>query len=78
MKQKWPQRKSLFWDTDPKALDPKRHAEYMIERILDVGNDVEVQWMFKQYPMQRIRKVMHNPRVQMHQKSRALWQLILQ
>ena len=32
-------RRSLFWDVDPKTIDEKRHATYIIERILDFGND---------------------------------------
>lgn len=32
-------RQSLFWDVDPKTIDPKKHAQYIIERILDFGYD---------------------------------------
>ena len=45
-------RSSLFWDTNPKKLDTKRHAKYIIERIMDFGNDNEVRWMRQQYPRQ--------------------------
>ncbi|MBI4994134.1 hypothetical protein HZC21_00610 [Candidatus Peregrinibacteria bacterium] len=32
-------RQSLFWDIDPKTIDLKKHKRYIIERILDFGND---------------------------------------
>ncbi|GEM_PF-6176582 len=35
---KIPFRQELFWDVDPKTIDPKRHARYIIERILDFEN----------------------------------------
>lgn len=75
--QNTPQRKSLFWDTDPSQLDVKIHAQYIIERILDVGDDSEVKWLFQQYTPQMIKKVLHKPRVQLHKKSKNFWELML-
>lgn len=68
-------RQSLFWDVDPKKIDPKKHARYIIERILDFGNDEEVRWMSRAYSKQKIRATVNNSRV-LHDKSRNLWQLI--
>lgn len=31
-------RQALFWDVDPKTIDPEKHAVYIIERVLDFGN----------------------------------------
>ena len=45
-----PFRQSLFWDVDPKTIDPEKHAVYIIERMLDFGRDDEVRWMWKYYP----------------------------
>lgn len=28
---------SLFWDTDPGALHPEKHARYIVERVLEYG-----------------------------------------
>lgn len=70
-------RQSLFWDVDPKTIDPKRHARYIIERILDFGNDREVRWMWNTYPRRVLRDVVTHSRV-LHDKSRALWSLMLQ
>lgn len=72
-----PQRKSLFWDTNPAMLDAKQHANYIIERILDFGNDNEVKWLFQQYSTNDIKQVVQAPRSQLHRKSKALWELVL-
>ncbi|MDP3795284.1 MAG: hypothetical protein Q8R13_05175 [bacterium] len=72
-----PFRQTLFWDVDPKTIDPERHARYIIERILDLGNDDEVRWLFHYYPHSRIKAVLKDSRV-LHEKSKILWSLVLQ
>lgn len=74
-KQKPRFRQSLFWDVDPKTIDPKRHARYVIERILDFGNDREVRWMWRFYPRALVRDVVQTSRV-LHAQTRSLWQLL--
>jgi len=32
-------RQSLFWDVDPKTINQMVHARYIIERVLDFGNE---------------------------------------
>jgi hypothetical protein len=68
-------RQSLFWDVDPKKINPKKHATYIIERILDFGNTSEVKWMRNYYTPNRIKKVVKKSRV-LHDKSRSLWSLV--
>ena len=68
-------RQSLFWDIDVSKLDPDKNPEYVIERILDFGDDDELQWMASYYPRSLIAKVVHNSRVLLG-KSRSLWNLI--
>lgn len=70
-------RQSLFWDVDPKTIDPKKHARYIIERILDFGNDREVRWMANRYQGTTIRDILRSSRV-IHEKSKSLWNLIYQ
>lgn len=69
-------RQSLFWDVDPKTIDPKRHAKYIIERILDFGDDREVRWMWHTYQKSLIRNVVKHSRV-LHNKSKSLWTLLV-
>lgn len=68
-------RQSLFWDVDPKTIDPKKHAVYIIERILDFGNDDEVRWMWEAYSHPLIKRVVATSRV-LHNKTKALWSLM--
>ena len=68
-------RQSLFWDVDPKTIDPKKHARYIIERVLDYGNNREVKWIFRRYPYRFIKEVVSISRV-LDPKSRSLWELL--
>lgn len=68
-----PRRASLFWDVDPKTIDPKKHARYIIERVLDFGTDGEIRWLVHHYKPTTIRKVLREPRVALHPRAKALW-----
>lgn len=68
-------RQSLFWDVDPKKIDPQKHATYIIERILDFGNDNEVRWLWQKYPRTRVRDVVKHSRV-LHNETRVLWEAL--
>ena len=70
-------RQSLFWDTDPKRIDIKKNAEYIIERVLDFGNDAEVSWVYHNYDKSELQKVVDNPR-RLRPRAKKLWRLILQ
>lgn len=70
-------RQTLFWDTNPKNIDPQKNARYIIERVLEFGEPGEVGWVLKYYPKSTIKKVMNLPRVQLSPKSKALWSLVL-
>lgn len=70
-------RQALFWDVDPKTIDPEKHARYIIERILEFGKDEEVSWIFRYYPSPFIKQVMEQARGVLHEKSKNLWTLLL-
>ena len=72
-----PRRQSLFWDVDPKTIDPQKHAKYVIERILDFGKDKEVRWLVHYYSPGKIKIVVKTSRV-LHDKTKALWGLMFQ
>lgn len=69
---KMPRRPTLFWDVDPKTIDPKKHARYIIERIMDFGTDQEVRWMWSSYPHTLLRDVAKRSR-SLRDKTRVLW-----
>jgi hypothetical protein len=68
-------RQELFWDVDPKTIDPKKHAVYIIERILELGDVAEVKWITSYYPHALIRKVMRTSNV-VSDKSKSLWAMV--
>lgn len=68
-------RQSLFWDTDPTKIDVDKNATYIIERIMDLGNDDEVRWMRQQYPKELLAQVSRTSK-QLHTSSRTLWTLL--
>ena len=53
-------RQALFWDTNPKFIDARKHAVYIIERVLELGNDKEVSWVWNYYRPALIKKVINN------------------
>ena len=70
-------RQSLFWDVDPKKIDPKKNAQYIIERIADFGNDKEARWALEYYDKPILRKVVTKSRC-LRPESKLLWSLLLQ
>lgn len=70
-------RQSLFWDIDVSKLDPDKNPEYVIERILDHGDDVEVRWMWHYYDHALIKNIAHTSRV-LQPNTRSLWTLLTQ
>jgi len=71
-----PFRRALFWDVNPKNIDPKKHAKYVIERILEFGNDREVHWMWNQYPQTIIKQVVKSSR-SLRPRTRTLWTMLM-
>lgn len=71
-------RQSLFWDVDPKTIDPQKHARYIIERVLDFGTDREIRWMVHYYSPIKVKQVVRQQRSPLQPKTKALWSLIFQ
>ena len=69
-------RQSLFWDTNLKNIDKKKHAYYIIERILDFGRDSEVRWMWREYNKKLLKNVVEKSR-SLHPQTRVLWETFL-
>ncbi len=69
-------RPTLFWDVNPKNIDPRKNAPYVIERIADFGRDKEVRWMWNFYDKALMKKVIAKSR-SIRPETRALWTLLL-
>ena len=69
-------RQSLFWDVNPKNIDVKKNAQYIIERILDFGNDKEVKWLWNFYDKKILKNVVLKSRC-LRLRTKTLWTLLL-
>ena len=69
-------RQALFWDTKPSNINTKKNAQYIIERILDLGNDKEVKWLYHFYNKALLKKVVSKSRSLMPE-TKNLWTLLL-
>lgn len=69
-------RPALFWDTDPKKIDPKKHAHYIIERVADFGNDKEAAWVLDYYSKSLLKRVISKSRC-IRPRTKALWTLLV-
>jgi hypothetical protein len=70
-------RSTLFWDTNPKNIDVKKNAQYIIERVADFGNDKEARWVLDYYDKRLIRKVITKSRC-LRPDTKILWTRFLQ
>ena len=69
-------RQSLFWDTDVKNIDIEKNAQYVIERVLDFGDDKEVKWIWNFYGKKMLKSVVTKSRC-LRPRTKTLWTLIL-
>jgi hypothetical protein len=64
----------FFWDVDPAGLDPLRHKSYIIERILEFGDEKAVRWLFDTFSRDDIAAILDSSR-SLSLKSRNFWRL---
>lgn len=69
--------KKYFWDVDVATLDIHSHKKYILERILDMGDDEAVAWMRVNFSNDDIREILDTSRT-LSPKSRNYWRLIVQ
>lgn len=65
--------RNLFWDVKKEDIDIKKHSSFIIKRVLDYGNAVSLKWLFKTYPEDLIKEVIHNKRG-LHPKTINFWE----
>jgi hypothetical protein len=66
----------FFWDVDPAGLDPARHKAYIIERLLEFGDEKAAQWLFEHYTRDDVAAILESSR-SLSLKSRNFWRLRL-
>jgi hypothetical protein len=70
-----PRRRTLFWDVNPRKINPTKNARYVIARIMDFGTDREARWMWRAYPRAQLRDVAQRSRV-IRPETRTFWRLL--
>lgn len=68
--------KKYFWDTDFQTLDLREHKQFILERILEMGDDAAVAWMREHFTREDILDALEHSR-RISQKSRNYWNFIL-
>lgn len=66
---------SYFWDIDCQKLDPKKYPQFILERILNYGNERSLRWAKSAFSEQKIKKAVLASRA-LDRKSRSFWFLI--
>lgn len=51
---------AVLWSTDVKLLDLERDKGYIIHQIFSYGRLEDIQWVFKTYPKEEIKRVFIN------------------
>jgi hypothetical protein len=62
----------FFWDHKPDQIDDNRYAFFIIERLLEVGNDEAIYWVFDRYPDNCIIEVVKSSR-SLSRKTANFW-----
>ena len=65
--------KIYFWDTDIDLLDIEKNEVFIIERLLNVGDEKTLSWVFKNYAKDTIRKSVATSR-SLSIKTARCWQ----
>ncbi len=68
--------KTLFWDVDLNKLDFKNSADFIIERVLNYGDNKDFIYLKKIYGLPRIKKVAKETNY-INKKNINFWSIIL-
>lgn len=69
--------KKYFWDADFTQLDYERYPRYVLERILELGDEKAVRWMIHNFPQTQIIEALSQSR-NLSPKSANFWSLLFQ
>lgn len=69
--------KPYFWETELSQVSPIRNRKYIIERVLEYGDDRAIRRLQKMYSPAQIAQVIRSSRV-ISPNTANLWALLLQ
>lgn len=62
----------IFWDVDPKDIDPQRHKRFIIARVLCFGLPQDVNYILEYYPEDNIIDTIKHSRL-LDRKTATFW-----
>ncbi len=69
-----PSVRRYFWDIDTKKANPKKHARYYVDRLLEMGDRKSVVWLKKMFGLQKVKHSLSSSKIS--KKSKNYWQLV--
>jgi len=67
-----------LWSYDLKRMAKEKHKDTIITAILNLGDEKAISWLFRNYSLNDIKKLLKNPtRGMWHKESLLYWQKIL-
>lgn len=61
--------RALFWEGLAEEPDVERHGDYIIVRVLEMGGEGEVRWLFDRFGGDRVRTVARSGRLRPSQST---------
>ena len=66
----------LFWDVDPGAVEPERHGDYIMERVMSRGTWDAMRWLRTMYSREQLADFLRRRGDRLTPRDRAYWSLI--
>ena len=70
-----PQAKKYFWGDDLNQLNWQDHKKYIIQTLLNKGDEESVSWLLKKAGSKQIRAML--PQLKLDPKSKNFWKIYL-
>jgi hypothetical protein len=68
--------RSFFWDVDFERLRVEGHERYIIERVLEYGDDRSIRWLWRTFGPSAVARVVRRSR-RISPNTANLWALVL-
>ncbi len=65
-----------FWDADFKKINVRKHKRYVLERLLELGDEKAGKWLIKNFSKDDIISALKAGK-NISPKSRKFWELVL-
>ncbi len=62
----------LFWDVRKETVDPDRHSQFIIRRVLDFGDARALNWLRRTYSDTKLKNIVETKRGLAH-KTVVFW-----